>query len=278
MLHADRHAHSSGLLQVVQNALWLTGNGTLSRGQLVDANGNPISAAIAPQIYRADWQGNQLLYPTARTAQPHTQDSSGWGTVNATASTVSVGGPDGGSYVAFTEDTTTNFRQIYSVSQICGANLTTTAILDIKLLVAADGVRNLLKGYFSTNTNHNFQINLATQDITTFGPCTCVFAGVLPNGFQRYLVSITIDANDPSTSAPLLVGPDNLGSYLGTGEIIWAVRADLRPPGQPLGSYIDNATSSPLTLTDYTLSGTTVNLAQAPVSGALCTWSGLYIP
>ena len=65
MLHADRHAHSSGRL-VADNVLWLTG-ALVNSGQLVDAQDNPISAAIAPQIFRTDWQGRQLLYRTART-------------------------------------------------------------------------------------------------------------------------------------------------------------------------------------------------------------------
>ena len=52
--------------------------------------------------------------------------------------------------------------------------------------------------------------------------------------------------------------------------------AQLEPGLTPTGYIFTDA--APVTLTDYTLAGTTVNLAQVPATGALLDWSGLYIP
>ncbi|HQT76816.1 MAG TPA: hypothetical protein PLD10_07160, partial [Rhodopila sp.] len=60
-------------------------------------------------------------------------------------------------------------------------------------------------------------------------------------------------------------------SYTGDGTsavAVWGMMC-----GSP-GSYIPT-TTAPVTVTDYTISGTTVNLAQAPASQALCTWDGV---
>ena len=47
--------------------------------------------------------------------------------------------------------------------------------------------------------------------------------------------------------------------------------------GQPATAYIYNGGTSPLTITDYTLSGTGVTLAQPPASTDTTDWDGVYV-
>ena len=41
-----------------------------------------------------------------------------------------------------------------------------------------------------------------------------------------------------------------------------------------IGAFIPTPSNAPVTLTDYTLTGTTVNLAQAPLPAAILDWDG----
>ena len=64
------------------------------------------------------------------------------------------------------------------------------------------------------------------------------------------------------------------GYYTGTGSGTLYLAAPMLESGANPTAYIANNTNAPVTLTDYTLSGTTVTLAQAPASTATTQWQG----
>ena len=228
-----------------------TWNGTATSAQLVDSRGNPISSATVSSIYRNDWQGNQLLYPTPRTNQ--------LGTTLIAAGTAYLGSWGG----------------YYSATVQSGAS-------------APDGSTNAVT-CLPANASNPFGVNSGTT-------------GVLPVG--NYASSIWIRTH--TGTALFTVAPDDVGNYLTTTvgttwtrvantflnytatelrnfqcicQTVGAGPFDVFAPqteisGQPATSYIYNGGTSPLTLTDYTLTGTTVNLAQAPAATAATTWNG----
>ena len=68
---------------------------------------------------------------------------------------------------------------------------------------------------------------------------------------------------DPSNSSGTDIATDGTSFFYA-----WGAQAEGNSGGAPT-AYIANSTIGSLTLTDYTLSGTTVNLAQAPASTAV---------
>lgn len=259
MLRAQRHAHSSGNLLVADNVLWLTGNGSVSSGQLVDQFGNPISAAIAPNIWRTDWQGRQLLYPTPRTNL---------------------------------------------ASQVNNAPNATVAVSNA-VTPPASGITVIS----STATGTAVYANLGSWPFPVSpGPISAYIWIWLPTGYASGALTVDMEGTATGTytsagaNTSLLnqwqkVGPI-YGTITGSGTLNLVLRAaTLTASASPILYFIEpqieqavaagaffqtafgvNTPGANGTVTDYTLSGTTVNLAQAPASGALCNWSGLYIP
>ena len=80
-------------------------------------------------------------------------------------------------------------------------------------------------------------------------------------------------ARYPSTFAWNDTGYLNITLYLHAGVTVYAAFGQIEASAVP-GSFIQGSVGSFPTLTDYTLSGATVNLAQAPVSTATTEWQG----
>ena len=253
MLRAQRHAHSSGNLLVADNVLWLTGNGSVSSGQLVDQFGNPISAAIAPEIFRTDWQGRQLLYPTARTnlcSYSQAFTSGNWA-AQGSGTTITQGATDpaGTATGATVANTTTGPGILYAAAADLGYAYPAGTQFAFSIWVkGAAGVT----GYIVIAGNG-------------LGSHTTNFAGT--GNYQE------ISVNGVASSAGTYVNAAAWLHAAGSMDVAFAMFVN----GAVTGSYIAS-NNDHVILTDYTLSGTTVDLAQAPASGALCNWSGLYIP
>jgi hypothetical protein len=282
VLRAQRHAHSSGNLLVADNVLWLTGNGSVSSGQLVDQFGNPISAAIAPEIFRTDWQGRQLLYPTARTNLVYPSQQFAAGAVKTGCAVVDGSlAPDGSSNASLsTCDTSTGFHTWY----LSGSYAYPDVVLYFDIYVK----NNSLNYYAFVGISDN-ATGVASFVVSPAGAVTVAedgnWTGITilgstsaPNGFTRISASAI---KNSGTSISLSCSFSNSAtirntSFTGDGTSSFEIFA-LETESAVPGVYIPT-TTAPVTLTDYTLAGTTVNLAQAPASGALCNWSGLYIP
>ena len=217
-----------------------TGNGTQTGFQLLHG-GSPVTSIVGtPSIYRTDWQGMQQLYATARTnllLWSGDQTNAAWIASNVTV----VGGqadPDGGTSAATVTATVAN-GYIYQNATV--PNLVHTNSVWIRRK-SGTGV-----------------VNLFTPGQT---PTPCA----LTSSWQRFQVSsLPISGSTLQLGVMFAVAGDSVDVAFAQAEM-----------GNAATGYIPT-TTAPVTVTDYTLSGTgLVTLASAPVSGATLTWSGNY--
>lgn len=226
-------------------------NGSNTSAQLVDAYGRPMSRASVSAIHRTDWQGRQLLYPTARTnyiinsslaAASTTNWSSPFGT--ATVNGAVADNPDGVNYS-------------YSVTRTAVGG-------DNRIVRCPSPILNI--GTYCFQADVKIVSGTISQGVTigVEGEGALPSQALLTSGtFERLSMVFEITAN--STTVPTDVFCNDLLEVEVTNANIIQLSA-------PSSSIL--TTTAPVTLTDYTLSGTTVNLAQAPASTATTDWDG----
>jgi hypothetical protein len=209
----------------------------------VTANGVAVVPNGSPSIYRNDWQGIQQLYPTPRTNY----------LIGSYNSLPQNNGP------------LINLTATSGVSDPAGTNqawtLTATAA---GAVVVAYGY--MTKGSPATTSmwlrrrTGSGQIYILNVSAATPVPVT------LTTSWQRFsssgLSSSTYNA--AYWGVELATSGDQVDVAFGQVE-----------PGSVPTSYIPT-TATAVTVTDYALSGNTVTLAVAPLTGAALTWSGSF--
>lgn len=255
-----------------------TWNGTATSAQLVDSRGNPISSATVSSIYRNDWQGNQLLYPTPRTnyaLDTNNLLAASW-TPTGLASLVASGtAPDGNTAWLATQDTTTNNHRVVN-NFLVGVGIGSFQTLSFWVkngtassyvaLMQYQGNAGYLFVTFSTPTGSPQWVG---NSLPSFGTMNAALIPY-PNGWYRLVMTVRMVVADTL----IFAGPCVDNPYdTGTGLTAYFSDPQLELESAAT-SYIANAGTTPLTLTDYTLTGTTVNLAQAPAATAVTRWNG----
>ena len=228
-------------------------------------------------LRRNDWQGNQLLYPTPRTNYLINSAQTGTGvtiTGNWTGATTAGAGPDGGNAITLTEGSATGTATINLYTQhLLQAGESVTATILVKVLASSfpNGEQNLACYILPFEVN-SFELNLNTL-LVNGTPKNCTLDSIvkLPNNYIQIVATWPALSTAQNSNLYLVMLPNYGTSFTGTPQPIWDVAAQLEINTQ--GAYIPTA-GTPVTLTDYTLSGTTVNLAQAPVNGATLNWDG----
>ena len=215
-------------------------------------------------IYRNDWQGNQLLYATARTnlaLQSQTLDNAAWSTNNATVAVNADTAPDGtvtaeqytltgtganNGYIV--EGITLPAGGPYTISVWTKSYATATGKVGGPWLWAGGtgalvGGVNGVPGTFATFTGGWQRITFVTPAVATAG----TFYLRLELCYGNAAITDKVSA--------------------------WGAQLELGSIATP---YIPTTTAA-VTVTDYVLSGTgLVTLAVAPVNAAALTWSGTY--
>lgn len=224
----------------------------------------------SPQIYRNDWQGNQLLYATARTnwvTQSSGFSNPAWSKIGS-GLTLTNGqpAPDGtntATLLAASSQSSSNPSLIENDTTLSiAAGQQFTCSIFVKQGSAAQSIFNCYVGGDSE-----------TNAVIIWGSSPTVSQGLLvPLGSGWYQWILTITAGITGT-VNFRFWPAGRSTPIVSGSAyIWGAFAI---SGVVSGSYIPTTTSA-VTVTDYVLSGSTVTLATAPVAGAILSWTGTY--
>ena len=229
---------------LVDNQQFGTWNGTATSAGLVTQYGKTPNTARAVNIYRTDWQGRQLLYPTARTnfiGEAIPGGGGFWGSDANTTVTLNAGtAPDGSS---------------------TATELTISS-------AGPGGIYIFPHAVFPAIPNPpNGLVTLSLWMMAVGSPCTvglgCDQSGgyvenhTLTLSWQRF--STTFDWTGSGDIDVVIDVPASSTIMVQFAQYeVGATATAFYNPGSGLDTPI----------TDYTLTGTTVNLAQAPASTA----------
>ncbi len=266
----------------IQFGTWTGSNNT---AELVDQYGNPISSANVSAIYRDDWQGNQLLYPTARTNEilASVLGNTDWSWQNGSLTT-GQSSPDGGTGATLYLDNSTNGEHNFypyprSLTPVMG-----------QPYVFSQVIKNGGNNYAMLAFDNSGEVQSKGYDLTTGLPTSYVPSrssnfnylgeGIISLGNGWWWIWLCASTNFNNTTlnpvvwqAPSVADLTNV-NYVGTGTGVVAFQSQLETGTSPTSLINVPAGTGPITLTDYTLSGTTVNLAQDPAATAKTTWYG----
>lgn len=259
-----------------------TGDGSTSQFHL-KYGGQPVLSVASADVYRADWQGNQLLYTNARTNGIGASEvfSSNW---PMTRSTVTQPGtvltPRSTSAYKIVEDTSAStshyISRVSAASYSIGDNVCASALFYA-------GERSQIRfgfaqsGAFTTSTSCLY--DLSTQSITVVGGSPNSYGIIdLGGGWFRCWINVTAAAAGAATVQCILASGGS-SSYTGDGTsglYIDAVQVERRSgtASRPT-SYISCPTTAAATLVDYAIDGLgSVTLTVPPLSGSSLSWSG----
>jgi hypothetical protein len=237
------------------------------------------------QIYRNDWQGNQLLYATPRTnglGASEDYTTAAWAKTRSSITTPgtlnTLRGTLAQKLVEDTSAATTHFTQRTSSSSYNAGDYVCVSIIvhaaertQLRLGVGAGGA------FVSTS----IIADLAALTIVNFSG-TPLASGIIPLAQGWYRVWVTIQATAAGVAnAQAILASSGGTSYTGdgvSGLFIDALQTETVMAASPgPTSYIACPTTAAVTVTDYTLTSSgALTLAAPPASGAALTWTGTY--
>jgi phage gp46-like protein len=250
-------------LAVATPQLFGVGDGAAAQFRLVPG-ASQVSNLVA-QIYRSDWQGNQLLYPTPRTNRFIQSAAFGTGWAAARVSSVTPApAPDGSNNAqTITTDGTGSGTYYYqAISAVAGVPFT------VRIRACAGSTNSFDIHSFTQVGNATFTLSGQGSVSSVNGICTG--ATIVPlslPGWYECTATFLPTATGSNNMAPVRMGQANVSATFFAPQYEDAAVA---------GSYIPTGASA-VTVTDYTLAANAViTLASAPAAGARLTWTGSY--
>lgn len=247
--------YNAGLIRA-NGVPFFTGDGSTDSAMLLDRHGNPISSSKVQRvdaIHRTDWQGRQLLSSAARTNYAVRSDVSDWNTANfigCTKFAAAVDGPDGApaSGADFTVGSNGSFRDNpYAVT----AGSTYTMQFWARLVSGSNE-------HLVFDVYEGVAANLIARSSYT--------ADLLDGDWHEASLQFTV----PSGVTSIRGYPGRSVSATANSSLAIACFGIY----DKAGVHIATAGSA-RTLTDYTLSGSTVSFGEAPANDAVCDWAGV---
>jgi phage gp46-like protein len=251
--------------------------------------GQIISGLVA-QIYRTDWQGQQLLYPTPRTnglVSTQTFGNSPWVNSGATVADNATVAPDGTTTAAHIADASAASGS-KNVSQSGLSTISANAESTSSIFAQAAEYNFLLMRSIAVGVGggdyYYALFDLVNGDVSAFsnvGAAAGASAqiGALPNGWFRCAVSGIASTSPSAVNVQTLVAaqPTNSNANVrtgtpGSGCYVWGAQLEAGSST----SYIA-AGATPATITDYVLAANgVVTLSLPPALNAALSWSGQY--
>lgn len=249
--------------------------------------------ALSPQIYRNDWQGNQLLYATSRTnLLTYSEDfgNAAWAISGAgmgcTVTTNLLAAPDGTTTMDFICDSTVPGVSSRAVLQTVAVvtNQTYTGSVYVKAgNTPSFWLCALHSGASKGQSNAQFNVvdgvvTAAAIDPTPTigGLATGSLAVHVGGGVYRCSITYALDGTVTihgfrirhNQRLPVLVGDGVSGNYF------WGAQLEV---GSVATSYVQTI-AAPVTVTDYSIIASgAITFSSAPIVGAGLTWTGTYL-
>jgi hypothetical protein len=226
------------------------------------------------QIYRNDWQGNQLLSASPRTnLDPYSNPvgGTGWTLVSISAAVNSLLGPDGlQSGALLTPTTSGTLSARTAVATVAAGSVATRSVFIQKGTATLTGIR-VYDGSIAT------EICRVVLNMTGTDPVVSTSTNVVgsvsiiaaPNGWYRVSFAFNTGA---FTTVRALFYPDANNGTASTGYFGTQLEA-----ASVVSPYISTS-GAPVTLTDYVLSANgAIAFAVPPATAASLSWTGSYL-
>ena len=206
-----------------------------------------LSQPVAGSIYRNDWQGNQLLYPTPRTNTcPQSQSLQSWTTNSSpTVSANAAVAPDGTTTATLISGTGSAncgiFKQSSGITTSVGTVVTFSTY--VQFYSGTPSQRLFLQGTaFPLSPFATFN----TQTGAVTGTSGLISSSSVAIGGGWFRVSMTASATAAGIATPVLYS----GTTSAFGNYLWGAQVELSTSVPT--AYIPTTTSA-VTVTDYTV-------------------------
>lgn len=254
------------------NELFATADGIKGAFQL-SVGGIPVYSNInVASIYRNDWQGNQLLYATARTNILTFSEDVGHVTPTGVTITSGQADPRGGITAwRIQQDTSTG---LHFASSPTATLVASTLYYLTSFFSAGQTTKVRMQGFPASIFGGTAPFADFDLVAGTVAPAPNVSATIqlMPDGSYKCVMATTAVTAGSARIDAYLLNASGATNYTGdgiSGLVQWGRSISSSP-----GSYIPTTTAA-VTLTDYTVGSTgIVTPGHKPVSGAQLTWNG----
>lgn len=238
-----------------------------------------ITISGTPQVYRNDWQGNQLLYATPRTNYVLNSETSAIWDHNTPNTPIpgAILGMNGTRLISGSvAGDAPNFRSSSTGVIPAGTPCVCSIYLDLSTAVTSTGLDNfvLLASNVVGSSLLTFQLNLTTlsfQFVSQSGNALTAYGGAA-RMVSGTICQVSLWVTAPVTITALRLYPVSSG----TTQIVAGV-PQIEVGQTAPGSYIASG-ALVATVIDYTIDGAgNIVFGQVPASGAVLSWSGTYL-